>query len=427
MKLLWFWRKEAIYVALFIVIAAIISHFVGYFTHMLVLILATCLIKQAILLARLEQWLSHGASGKTPQGTGVWGDIYYHFYRIKQKEKKRKKTLGKIIEQFRKSTDVLPDAAIVLGHNDEIEWSNKLAKLVLGIKKSDRGQRIDNLIRAPEFVEFLKYRNNKKSLTLTSPINDQVILQFKIVSYADGQHLVVAHDVTQQKMMEAMRKNFVDNVSHELRTPLTVLKGYLETIQDIEVDHSSLLSASLEQMNAQTDRMQYLVDDLLLLARLETKKKKLHCVKVSNLINNICLESSVVKNQHERIELSIEDGLNITGEEQDLRSAFSNLIVNALKYSPYQSPVKVSWKRVDDTVVFEVIDKGEGISANDIPRVTERFFRADVKRKKKLSGTGLGLAIVKHVLIRHDAKLEISSKIRKGSQFRCVFPVSRAC
>jgi len=427
MKFLWFWRKEAIYVALFIVIAAILSHFVGYFTHMLVLILATCLIKQAILLARLEQWLSHGASGKTPQGTGVWGDIYYHFYRIKQKEKKRKKTLGKIIEQFRKSTDVLPDAAIVLGHNDEIEWSNKLAKLVLGIKKSDRGQRIDNLIRAPEFVDFLKNRNDKKPLILSSPINDQLILQFKIVSYADGQHLVVAHDVTQQKTMEAMRKNFVDNVSHELRTPLTVLKGYLETIQDIEVDQSSLLSASLEQMNAQTDRMQYLVDDLLLLARLETKKKKLHCVKVSNLINNICLESSVVKNQHERIELNIEADLYITGEEQDLRSAFSNLIVNALKYSPYQSPVKVSWKKVDDTVVFEVIDKGEGISANDIPRVTERFFRADVKRKKKLSGTGLGLAIVKHVLIRHDAKLEISSKVRKGSQFRCVFPVSRVC
>ncbi len=427
MKVLWLWRKEAAYIGLFIIIAAVLSHFVGYFMYMLILILAFSLAKQAVLLYRLEQWLNRGAGGKIPQGQGVWSDIYYHFYRIKQKEKKRKKTLGKIIEQFRKSTDVLPDAAIVLGHNDEIEWSNKLAKVVLGVKKSDKGQRIDNLIRAPEFVDFLKNRQHKKSLILPSPINNLLILQFKIVSYAEGQHLVVAHDVTQQKMMEAMRKNFVDNVSHELRTPLTVLKGYLETIQDMDDKHSSLLTVSLAQMNAQTDRMQYLVDDLLLLASLETKKQKVECVDVANLIHNICLESGVVSNQYQRIELDVESDLNITGEEQDLRSAFSNLIINALKYSPDDSPIKVSWKKQKKIVVFEVIDKGEGISAVDIPRVTERFFRADVKRTKKLSGTGLGLAIVKHVLIRHNAKLEISSKLREGSQFKCIFPGSRVC
>ncbi len=427
MKVLWLWRKEATYIGLFIIIAAVLSHFVGYFTDMLILILAFSLAKQAVLLYRLEQWLNHGAGGKIPQGQGAWNDIYYHFYRIKQKEKKRKKTLGKIIEQFRKSTDVLPDAAIVLGCNDEIEWSNKLAKVVLGVKKSDKGQRIDNLIRAPEFVAFLKNREHKKSLILPSPINNLLILQFKIVSYAEGKHLVVAHDVTQQKMMEAMRKNFVDNVSHELRTPLTVLKGYLETMQDMDDKHSSLLTASLAQMNAQTDRMQYLVDDLLLLASLETKKQKVECVKVANLIHNICLESGVVSNQYQRIELDVENDLNIMGEEQDLRSAFSNLIINALKYSPDDSPIKVSWKKQKKTVVFEVIDQGEGISAIDIPRVTERFFRADVKRTKKLSGTGLGLAIVKHVLIRHNAKLEIKSKLREGSQFKCIFPGSRVC
>jgi len=427
MEILWLWRKEVSYISLLIIIAAVISHFVGFFMPMALFILVSILIKQAILLSHLEQWLSHGARGKLPVGTGVWGDIYYHFYRIKQKEKRRKKTLGKIIEQFRKSTDVLPDAAIVLGQNDEIEWSNKLAKLVLGIKKSDKGQRIDNLIRSPKFVDFLKNRNDKKSLVLPSPINGRLILQYKIVAYADGQHLVVAHDVTQQKMMEAMRKNFVDNVSHELRTPLTVLKGYLETIQDVDGNHSSLMTASLKQMNAQTDRMQYLVDDLLLLASLETKKKKVECVDISNLINNICIESGALENQYQRIELNIEENINISGEEQDLRSAFSNLITNALKYSPDQSPVKVTWKKLNKTLVFEVVDEGEGISATDIPRVTERFFRAEKKRSKKLSGTGLGLAIVKHVLIRHDAKLEISSQLGKGSKFRCIFPISRSC
>jgi len=188
-----------------------------------------------------------------------------------------------------------------------------------------------------------------------------------------------------------------------------------------------MLSTSLRQMNAQTDRMQYLVDDLLLLARLETKKKKVECVDVANLINNICLESEVVKNQYQRIELAVENGINISGEEQDLRSAISNLIINALKYSPEQTRIKVSWKKENKNIIFEVIDRGEGISAVDIPRVTERFFRAEVKRSKKLSGTGLGLAIVKHVLIRHDAKLEITSKLGQGSQFRCVFPLSRFC
>jgi len=427
MKVLWLWRKEATYIVLFVVIAAVLSHFTGYFLHMVVLILIYALVKQAYLLSDLEQWLRTGAGGRPPTGTGVWNGIYYHFYRIKQKEKKRKKTLGKIIEQFRKSTDVLPDAAVVLGHFDEIEWSNKLAKHVLGIKKSDKGQRINNLIRNPEFVEFLKNRDEKGSLTLPSPIDDKIILRYKIVGYAVGQHLIVAHDVTQQKLMEAMRKNFVDNVSHELRTPLTVLKGYLETLQDMDDSQSAMLTSSLQHMNAQTDRMQYLVDDLLLLARLETKKKKKECVDVAQLINNICLDGSAVEKQSERIELDIEAGVCIIGEEQDLRSAFSNLIMNALKYSDESTMVKVIWKKTEEGLIFKVIDQGEGIAAADIPRVTERFFRAEVKRSKKLSGTGLGLAIVKHVLIRHDAKLEITSFPGKGSQFKCIFPLSLIC
>lgn len=427
MKLLWFWRKEASYIALFVLIAAILSHFVGYFIYMVVAILIFGLVRQAILLYTLEQWLKSGAGSKSPIGSGVWSDIYYHFYRIKQKEKKRKKTLGKIIDQFRKSTDVLPDAAIVLGDHDEIEWSNKLARHVLGIKKSDKGQRVDNLIREPEFVEFLRTRDEKKSLVLPSPVDNKIILQYKMVSYAEGQHLIIAHDITQQKNMEAMRKNFVDNVSHELRTPLTVLKGYLETLQDIDDRHSPILTSSLLHMNVQAERMQYLVDDLLLLARLETKQKKKECVDVARLINNICQESQILQTHSQRIILEVEPDLRLAGEEQDLRSAFSNLIMNALKYSGEESPVKVSCKKTANALFFDVIDQGEGISAADIPRVTERFFRAEVKRRKKLPGTGLGLAIVKHVLIRHDATLEITSRLGKGSRFRCVFPVLDDC
>lgn len=427
MTILWLWRRELSYLSLFVTIAAVLSYFTGYFMHMVVLILSIAIIWQAVLLSRLERWLSRGAGGKVPTGSGVWGDIYYHFFRIKKLEKKRKKTLGKIIDQFRKSTDVLPDAAVVLGLNDEIEWSNKLARLVLGIKKADRGQRIDNLIRAPEFVELLKSRDEKKTLTIPSPLDRAIILQFRVVSYGVGQHLVIAHDVTQQKNMEAMRKNFVDNVSHELRTPLTVLKGYLETLQEMDESQSAMLSNSLGQMLAQTERMEHLVNDLLLLARLETQKKKNECVNVPLLIKNICQESREIENNNQRIELKLETECNIYGEEQDLQSAFTNLLMNALKYSPDDAPVQVVWKKTAGSMILEVIDQGEGIAEKEIPRITERFYRVDVKRSKKLSGTGLGLAIVKHVLMRHDALLEIKSTIGKGSRFICVFPASRSC
>ena len=321
----------------------------------------------------------------------------------------------------------MPDAAVVLGINDEIEWSNKLAKLVLGIKKTDRGQRIDNLIRAPEFVELLKSRDEKKTLTIPSPLDRAIILQFRVVSYGVGQHLVIAHDVTQQKNMEAMRKNFVDNVSHELRTPLTVLKGYLEALQDMDESQSVMLSNSLGQMVAQTERMEHLVNDLLLLARLETQKKKNECVDVPLLLKKICLESGAIETNNQRIELKLETDCNLHGEEQDLQSAFTNLLMNALKYSPEDSLVKVVWKKTAGALILDVIDQGEGIAEKEIPRITERFYRIDVKRSKKLSGTGLGLAIVKHVLMRHDASLEIKSKIGKGSRFSCVFPASRSC
>ncbi len=422
--MIWLWRKELAFLILFIVIAAIISHFIGHFLHLLVLIFSFIIIRQAILLTQLERWLSRRAIGKIPTGFGIWSDIYYHFYRIKQQDKQRKKKLAKIIEQFRQSTDVLPDAAIVLGNNDEIESTNKLTKLVLGIKKSDKGQRIDNLIRTPEFIKFLKAKNESAILTLPSPVDNNLILQFRMVSYGVKQRLIIAHDVTQQKNMEAMRKNFVDNISHELRTPLTVLKGYIETLQDLDDNPSAIQRHSLDKMQAQTDRMQYLVDDLLLLARLETKKKKTECVDINQLIKKICSETQAIEKNQARIKLNLESSIRIMGEEQDLHSAFTNLIINALKYSAKDKPVTVSWKTVKDQNIFEVTDQGEGISMSEIPRITERFYRIDIKRPTKLSGTGLGLAIVKHVLIRHDAKLEIKSKPGKGSQFKCIFPRS---
>ncbi|NOS76063.1 MAG: phosphate regulon sensor histidine kinase PhoR [Methyloglobulus sp.] len=421
------WTKEIGLALLLLLAISVIGGLTGFFIPLLFLLIISLLIWQVVQINRFERWISKGGRGKYPKAKGIWEDIYYHVYLIKKSEKKRKKKLGKIIDQFRKSTDALPDAAVVLGKEDEIEWANTAAKNVLGLQPSDRGQRIPNLIRFPIFVRYLKSGLFNESITMPSPTNSNITLTVKVVSYGAGLRLLLAQDVTQLRKMEQMRKDFVANVSHELRTPLTVLKGYLETLQELDEPLSPLLSHSFQQMHEQTERMQYLVDDLLLLSNLETQPKKTHCVDIPALLSKICKETENLNNSAGRIELTLETNTHIYGDEQELRSAFSNLLGNALKYSPKESKVQVRWQQTPVNLVLDVIDKGEGIAESEIPRITERFYRIDVKRANKVSGTGLGLAIVKHVLLRHDARLVVTSELYKGSTFSCCFPSERAC
>lgn len=421
------WTKEIGLALLLLLAVLVIGGLTGFFIPLLFLLIISLLIWQIVQINRFERWISKGGRGKYPKAKGIWEDIYYHVYLIKKSEKKRKKKLGKIIDQFRKSTDALPDAAVVLGKEDEIEWANTAAKNVLGLQPSDRGQRIPNLIRFPIFVRYLKSGLFNESITMPSPTNSNITLTVKVVSYGAGLRLLLAQDVTQLRKMEQIRKDFVANVSHELRTPLTVLKGYLETLQELDEPLSPLLSHSFQQMQEQTERMQYLVDDLLLLSNLETQPKKTHCVDIPALLSKICKETENLNNSAGRIELTLETNTHIYGDEQELRSAFSNLLGNALKYSPKESKVQVRWQQTPVNLVLDVIDKGEGIAESEIPRITERFYRIDVKRTNKVAGTGLGLAIVKHVLLRHDARLIVTSELYKGSTFSCCFPSERAC
>ena len=421
------WRKEIRATIFWLTIAVGLQFWVGHFYFMLFLLCNGLLIRQVRAVNRLEYWLRTGARRRRVNASGVWEDIYYHVLRLKQTEKQRRKVLAKRIEQFRKSSEAFPDAAVVLNVRDEIEWANAAARDVLGLKKSDKGQRIPNLVRFPEFYQFLKSNKYNQRLTIPSPINSSIVLEIKIVSYGKGLRLLLAQDVTQLKKMERMRKDFVANVSHELRTPLTVLKGYLETLTDFDNGLSPLHTTSFEQMLQQTDRMQHLVDDLLLLTRLETQQKKADCVDVPQLLQQICHESDYLASVEQRIHLSLETMVKINGNEQELRSAFTNLVTNALKYSSEETQVKVRWYKKGEKVVMSVEDEGEGIAAKDISRVTERFYRVDVKRSRKLSGTGLGLAIVKHVLMRHEAQLQIVSELGKGSCFSCEFVQKRIC
>lgn len=419
--------KDLLLLIIATILAAIISLFIGHFLYLLLAICVVYSLRQAFLLHQMEQWLISGGKSNYPTNNGAWGEIYHHIFRLKKANKKRKKQLRLIIEQFRQSTAALPDAVVVLGEHGEISWFNNAAKNTLGLRKKDIGQRLSNLVRTPAFVEFLSNKDPASVLSIKAPMNERITLQLKIVSYAKNAHLLVAHDVTFLKNIERMRKDFVDNISHELRTPLTVLKGYLETLTDMDDNRSPLLSHSLQQMNNQTLRMQYLADDLLLLANLETTKTQHACVEVDPLLKQLCQESSVLEQLNSRIELFIDTDINIMGDAQELRGAFSNLIVNALKYSAEDSIVTVRWYQSNENLVLDITDRGEGIPEHEIPKITERFYRANAQRNHETHGTGLGLAIVKHTLSRHDSQLQIRSELGKGSCFSCIFPKQRFC
>ena len=422
------WHRELKITLSLLLLVIVAGSLTGWLASLLYAMLFGLIVWQLIQFNHFRTWLNQGARGKYPPvAKGIWEDVYYHVYLLKKREKRRKKKLGKIIDQFRKSTDALPDAAVVLGQHDEIEWANSTAKTLLSLQTTDRGQRLPNLIRYPVFVRYLKEGNYNTSITIPSPANPQISLSVRVIEYGAGLRLLLAQDVTQLKKVEQMRKDFVANVSHELRTPLTVLKGYLETLQDSGEGASPLLSHSFKQMQEQTERMQYLVDDLLLLSNLETQPRKSKCVDIPALLSKICLENATVNVGTERINLNLDSNAHINGDEQELHSAFSNLLSNALKYSPPGSPVTMSWSEESTGLILAVTDQGEGIPDNEISRITERFYRIDAKRPEKIPGTGLGLAIVKHVLIRHDAKLRIVSQLNKGSTFKCQFPLARKC
>lgn len=414
------WRREIILFLLLFSVIGIIGLFTKLFVPLLFALILYLFARHLWQIHRFEKWIRTGGNSIYPKTTGVWEEIYYHVYRIKKNNKRRKKKLSKMVNQFRQSTEALPDAAVVLNASDEIEWANKAARAVLGLRVGDKGQRIPNLIRFPEFISYLKSKKYDEPVILPSPQNNQITLAVRIINYGAGLRLLLAQDVTQLKQMERMRKDFVANVSHELRTPLTVLKGYIETLQDFDEGNSPLLTNSLCNMQGQTERMQHLVDDLLLLAHLETKGKKHEIINIPQLLKQICHENSAT-----RIELILDSSAQLRGDENELRSAFTNLLGNALKYSPENSPVQICWYKTEKGLFLDVTDQGEGISQADLSRVTERFYRVEIRRDKKISGTGLGLAIVKHVLMRHDAQLIIRSELGKGSCFQCAFPLSR--
>ncbi|WP_244613013.1 phosphate regulon sensor histidine kinase PhoR [Modicisalibacter radicis] len=385
-------------------------------------------------LRELYVWLTYHPGREPPVGSGVWGDLFDRLYKYQKSQRLTQQRLRDVIRRVQESSEAMRDSVVMLDSRGDLEWWNSAAERMLGLQtRHDRGQHITNLLRDPRFVDYFNARDYREPLTLASPIRDDLILQFQITLYGDNERLVMARDITRLHRLEQMRRDFVANVSHELRTPLTVLSGYLENYaaltEDIPAERlPPRWQRGLTQMQDQTTRMQNLVDDLLLLSRLETdhRLEQESRVDVAALLEQVAADTRALAEGHViRVEIDTDRGL--AGIEQELRSALSNLAFNAVRYTSAESTITLRWRAWQDGAALEVEDDGEGIDPVHIPRLTERFYRVDHGRSKATGGTGLGLAIVKHVLLRHDAHLEIVSQPGEGALFRCVFPAARLC
>ena len=377
-------------------------------------------------LQKLYRWLKENPEGEVPDASGLWDDIFHSIYRLQSGERRARETLLNIIGRARASVSALHEAVVLIDANGNLEWWNPAAESLLGLKsRTDIGQPVTNLIRDPAFVRYFEQGPYEDGLQMPSFVNPGRHLQIELTAFGGNDRLMIVYDVSRLHNLEQMRKDFVANVSHELRTPLTVLTGYLETLLGNAEQISPRWLRALQQMEQQAGRMTNLVNDLLLLSRLENDpvQPEARPVSVAVLLQQIRNEATAYGlEKHHSITLEADNDLRILGFENDLRSAFSNLVTNAVKYTPPNGKIAIRWWADDNGAYLSVRDNGLGIERKHLPRLTERFYRADAARSTATGGTGLGLAIVKHVLLQHKATLRIESDLGKGSCFTCVFP-----
>jgi len=407
-------------------IAIVMGFFFGEPLAWVLGVLAAYLAWNLYHLYRLEVWL-RTREGELPRDTmGMWGSIFAHLNRMRRRNRARKKRLAKVVKEFRKSTKALPDGGVVLSGDDEIVWMNSAAQGFLGLRREDRGHRIENFLRDPAFVEYMQERKFGHALRMDSPVDPETKLSVEVVPYGKAQWLLLAKDVTHEVRLEKVRRSFVANASHELRSPLTVVSGYLDTLRDAG-DLPQDWREPVGEMGRQAERMRRIIDDLLTLSRLEAADPEAERdrVDVPGMLAVMKKEALARTDRPETVELSLESEQRLLGAESEIFSAFANLIGNAMKYTPPDGRVSIRWAPDGEGACFSVEDTGVGIPKEAIPRLTERFYRVDKGRDRARGGTGLGLAIVKHVLQRHGAKLEIDSEPGKGSRFTCRFPPDR--
>ena len=379
-------------------------------------------------LDRLSSWLSRNTDIEVPEGSGLWGKVFDDIYREQKRHRESQAQLKAILKRVQKSTTALKEGVVMLDAQGNLDWWNSAAKRMLGFKRpQDQRQPIINLIRDPNFIRYFHNRDYSNPLELASPLDQEISLQFTITEFAKNDRLLIVRDVTRIHKLEAMRRDFLGNVSHELKTPLTVVQGYLETFLGQRQMLSAPLEKGMDQMLSQAKRMGNLVNDLLMLSRLETgsQVEEETQIDLHQLLAEIQLDAQELAQRQGKqleIQLEVEQPGWLMGSEKEILSAFSNLVYNAVRYTPDRGLIQLSWRTNEKGGYFAVKDNGIGIDPSHFSRLTERFYRVDYSRSTASGGTGLGLAIVKHVLLRHNANMDIQSALGKGSTFSCHFP-----
>jgi two-component system phosphate regulon sensor histidine kinase PhoR len=424
--LLSYWTSEFWRLAVLVVAALIIGALVGYPFATVALGLLVYIFWQLYRQWTLARWLRNPEASAIPDAGGRWGEIFHGLYLWRRRMETREQTLGSLLTRFEDAATALPDAVVVLTANDDIEWFNPAAIRLLGLRsRQDVGHPVGNLVRHPDFIAQLNAPQPAAPIQIESPRNENITLNIRIVPYGSGRRLLVARDISRMQHLEQVRRDFVANISHELRTPLTVLTGFLETMVDSEEPGLDSWRESLRTMQDQAARMRNLVVDLLFLARIESASRtgSWEPVAVPAMLAAIREDAVALSgSEHHQIDLDVDETLWMRGNDAELRSAFSNLVVNAVRYTPAGGHIQVRWLADEGGARFAVTDDGIGIGREHLARLTERFYRVDTARSRESGGTGLGLAIVKHVLRRHDAELEIDSTPGEGSTFSCLFP-----
>jgi two-component system phosphate regulon sensor histidine kinase PhoR len=420
-------RKQLLNAALFAAFGGLLGWLADRFWLGVSVALALYLMRHLYYLASLRAWTDHPKRVELPEPSGAWGEVYERLLDLQRSNRKRKKRLAAMLAQFQASAEALPDGAVVTEARGEIVWFNTAARGLLGLRQPDTGQRLVNLLRHPEFTGYFERGDFSREIEIPSPVNAGVMLSLQVVPYGDNQRLLMLRDVSELHRLERIRRDFVANASHELRTPLTVLRGYIEMMLPEAQRGLADWRAPLNEMHAQAARMEALVRDLLKLARLEgeTAASRQDVFEAPALIERALVEARGLSRGQHRIEAQVDPGLWLYGRESEIESTFSNLIANAVQYTAPGGIITVRWEAAGDGARFSVTDSGIGIAADDIPRLTERFYRVDEGRSRASGGTGLGLSIVKHALERHEARLGIESRLGAGSTFSCHFPPHR--
>lgn len=396
------------------------------FSTLLLLLLARRFYQHLGELARLEHW-SHAPSPDVHlEGEGRWDEIFDRLYRHEKETRAILAQREANLNLFAAAGEALTDGIVTLDADQRIVWCNSIAARQLGIDpQKDRGQPIVNLVRQPDFIAYLAAGEFSRPLLMTFDRGNDEVLSLAMLSYATNNRLLQVRDVTQSERLDRMRRDFVANVSHELRTPLTVLSGFIETVRELPLEESER-AHYLSLMGEQSARMLSIVQDLLTLSTLESSPPppENERIDMRAMLDKIRRDAEALSAGRHRIVIEGE-GADVFGAESELASAFGNLVTNAVRYTPEGGEIRVAWQQTPQGADFSVTDNGIGIDPKHIPRLTERFYRADTGRSREAGGTGLGLAIVKHALSRHQAQLDITSTPGQGSCFRARFPHAR--